>query len=75
VGRWVDVAVFEHPVFAREPFTEREAWWWPIGEAEWRRDGRQRRVDRSVVLGRSHAVRPDLIRWDVTVFLRVSLVK
>ena len=29
----VDRDVFEHPVFAPEPFTEREAWLWMIAEA------------------------------------------
>jgi hypothetical protein len=28
--------VFDHPVFAREPFTEREAWLWLIAEAQWK---------------------------------------
>jgi hypothetical protein len=40
--------VFDHPVFAPEPFTEREAWLWLIAEAQWKpvrkrvRDGRWR---------------------------------
>lgn len=27
--------VFEHPMFARDPFSEREAWMWIIGQAAW----------------------------------------
>lgn len=26
-------SAFDHPFFKKEPFTEREAWWWLIGEA------------------------------------------
>lgn len=29
-------AVFDHPIFAPEPFTEREAWMWLICEAAWK---------------------------------------
>ena len=29
-------AVFDHPAFKQEPFTEREAWVWLIGEAQWK---------------------------------------
>lgn len=29
--------IFEHPKFAQEPFTEREAWIWLIREAAWRK--------------------------------------
>lgn len=32
----VDRGVFEHPMFAPEPFTEREAWLWMVGAAAWR---------------------------------------
>lgn len=32
----VDRGVFEHPVFAPEPYTEREAWLWMIGAAAWK---------------------------------------
>ncbi len=32
----IDRGVFEHPFFKAEPFTEREAWMWMIGEAAWR---------------------------------------
>jgi hypothetical protein len=32
----VSRAVFDHALFAPEPFTEREAWIWMIGEAAWR---------------------------------------
>lgn len=31
----VDRDVFDHPIFAPEPFTEREAWLWLIAEAAW----------------------------------------
>lgn len=27
--------VFEHPMFARDPYSEREAWMWIIGQAAW----------------------------------------
>jgi hypothetical protein len=29
----MDQGIFEHPTFAPEPFTEREAWMWLIAEA------------------------------------------
>lgn len=32
----VDRGVFDHPIFAPEPFTEREAWVWLIGAAAWK---------------------------------------
>jgi hypothetical protein len=32
----VDRRIFDHPVFALEPFTEREAWIWMIGAAAWK---------------------------------------
>ena len=28
--------VFDHPVFAREPYTEREAWLWMLAQAAWK---------------------------------------
>jgi hypothetical protein len=31
--------VFGHPIFADEPFTEREEWLWQIGEAAFKPDG------------------------------------
>lgn len=31
----IDRGVWEHPMFAREPFTEREAWMWLCGAAAW----------------------------------------
>jgi len=31
----IDRGLFDHPAFKREPFTEREAWIWMIGEAAW----------------------------------------
>jgi hypothetical protein len=37
--------VFDHPSFARQPFTEREAWIWLIAEAVWK--------DRTVRVGRA----------------------
>lgn len=38
MSRWVRVQtdVFEHALFAREPFTEREAWLWLISKAAWK---------------------------------------
>lgn len=32
----IDRSVFDHPIFAPEPFTEREAWLWMIGAAAWK---------------------------------------
>jgi hypothetical protein len=32
----VDRGLFDHPTFAPEPFTEREAWVWMIAEAAWK---------------------------------------
>jgi hypothetical protein len=32
----VDRGVFDHPIFAPEPFTEREAWVWLCGSAAWK---------------------------------------
>lgn len=32
----VDRGVFDHPMFAPEPFSEREAWLWMIAEAAWK---------------------------------------
>jgi hypothetical protein len=32
----VDRGVFDHPMFAPEPFTEREAWLWMVGAAAWK---------------------------------------
>lgn len=32
----VDRGVFDHPLFAPEPFTEREAWIWLLSAAAWR---------------------------------------
>lgn len=43
----VDRGLFDHPSFADEPFTEREAWIWLIKEAAWR--DRKVRVGRGVV--------------------------
>src|SRR5215208_4627567 len=35
----VDRGVWSHPVFAPEPFTEREAWLWLIARAAWKPNG------------------------------------
>jgi hypothetical protein len=32
----VDRGVFDHPAFAPEPYTQREAWLWMLGAASWR---------------------------------------
>jgi hypothetical protein len=32
----VDRSIFDHPLFAPEPYTEREAWIWMIGAAAWK---------------------------------------
>ena len=31
----VDRGIFDHPIFAPEPFTEREAWLWMLSSAAW----------------------------------------
>lgn len=31
----VDRGIFDHPIFAPEPYTEREAWLWLVGAAVW----------------------------------------
>lgn len=41
----VDRGVFDHPIFAPEPFTEREAWLWMLSAAAW--------ADKRVRAGRS----------------------
>jgi hypothetical protein len=43
----VDRGIFDHPVFAPEAFTEREAWLWMIAEAAWKPC--KARVGRSLV--------------------------
>jgi hypothetical protein len=43
----VDRGLFEHPLFADEPFSEREAWLWLLSEAAWR--VRERRIAGRVV--------------------------
>jgi hypothetical protein len=43
----VSRGLFEHPLFAAEPYTEREAWIWLIKEAAWK--GRRVRVGSSVI--------------------------
>src|SRR3954467_12922054 len=35
----VDRGVWSHPVFAPDPFTEREAWLWLIARAAWKPNG------------------------------------
>lgn len=59
-------AVFDHPAFKQEPFTEREAWVWLIGEAQWK-NNRKRINGQIVELERgqlSHSIRFLSIRWD-----------
>lgn len=47
----VDRGIWDHPIFAAEPFTEREAWMWLIGEAAYR--ARRRRIgDKQINLAR-----------------------
>lgn len=43
----VDRGIFDHPIFAPEPFTEREAWLWLVGSAAWK--AMRVRVGRHVV--------------------------
>jgi hypothetical protein len=43
----IDRGLFDHPFFADERFTEREAWAWMIAEAAWR--SRAKRVGNAVV--------------------------
>lgn len=43
----MDRGWFDHPVFADEPYTEREAWAWLISESAWK--GRTRRIGNVVV--------------------------
>ena len=58
--------VFDHPAFKQEPFTEREAWVWLIGEAQWK-NNRKRINGQIIELNRgqlSHSIRFLAIRWD-----------
>ena len=32
----IDRGIFDHQIFAPEPYTEREAWIWMIGAAAWK---------------------------------------
>lgn len=61
----VDRGVFDHPVFADEDFTEREAWLWLVAEAAYR--PRQKAVGRTcVTLQRgqlAHSTRFMASRW------------
>jgi hypothetical protein len=61
----VDRGLFEHERFADEPFSEREAWIWMIGEAAYR--AHRRRVGaRSVELARgqfAHSLRFMAAKW------------
>lgn len=61
----VSRGVFDHPMFAPEPYTEREAWLWLISDAAWR--PHKRRVGRVVVdLERgqtAHATRFFASKW------------
>lgn len=51
----VDRGVFKHPIFANEPFTEREAWLWMLGTASWCSE--RKRVNRVIFeLGRGQLV-------------------
>jgi hypothetical protein len=43
----LDRGWFNHPAFADEPFTEREAWAWLIAEAAWK--PRRRRIGARIV--------------------------
>lgn len=43
----IDRGIWDHPIFAREPFTEREAWQWLIHQAVWK--ATRVRVGRAVV--------------------------
>ncbi|WP_323131020.1 hypothetical protein [Sinorhizobium medicae] len=38
MSRWIRVqtSIFDHEVFAAEPFSEREAWLWLISKAAWK---------------------------------------
>lgn len=57
--------VFDHPLFADEPFSEREAWIWLVGEAAWRPT--RARVGRAIVtLNRgqlAHSTRFMAAKW------------
>lgn len=57
--------VFDHPLFADEPFSEREAWIWLVGEAAWRPT--RARVGRAIVtLARgqlAHSTRFMAAKW------------
>lgn len=63
----VDRGIFDHPFFAPEPLTEREAWTWLISEAAWK--ARTRRVGKFVVklargeLASSHMYLAEKWRW------------
>jgi hypothetical protein len=41
----VDRGIFDHPIFAREPYTEREMWLWMLSSAAW--------ADKRIRVGRS----------------------
>jgi hypothetical protein len=64
----VDRGLFDHPRFAPEPFTEREAWQWMIGEAAYR--AHTRRVGSATVsLSRgqmAHSIRFMAEKWKWT---------
>lgn len=61
----IDRGLFEHSFFRDEPFTEREAWAWMIGQAVWQPG--KRRVGRTVFdLKRGqlvHAIRFLAVKW------------
>lgn len=62
----VDRGLFDHPFFAPEPFTEREAWAWMCGRAA-RADGERRVGNLRIQLKRgqlAHSIRFLAKRWD-----------
>lgn len=42
----IDRGIWDHPMFAPEPYTEREAWLWMLGQASWE--------PRTMRVGRAH---------------------
>lgn len=61
----IDRGVFDHPAFAPEPFSEREAWMWLIAEAAWKpRRARVGRASFEVARGQViHSTRFMATRW------------
>lgn len=60
----VDRGVFDHPIFAPEPFTEREAWIWMLSAAAW--------ADKRIRVGRAFI---ELKRGQLAFALRFIAVK